>query len=114
MRGGQRGAVLAYVLVLTVLLGYIGALICSARLQASLGTANAARRTAEDLSVQSATNAVAAAWALAGASCASNAGMGVSCAGPGGCDCVCTVASGATVTASPSAVGSACFLTVLP
>lgn len=113
MRGGQRGSVLAYVMVLTVLLGYIAALILSSRMQASLGTANAARRTAEDLSVQSAANAVAAAWALAGTACASNAGLRVSCSG-GGCNCVCTLASGAKVTASPAGVGASCQLTVLP
>ncbi|MFI5346552.1 MAG: hypothetical protein ACHQ51_09285 [Elusimicrobiota bacterium] len=104
---------LAFAVVLTLLIGYIAALILRARMQASLGTANAVRRTAEDMSVQSAANAVAAAWALAGASCASNPGLGVSCAGFG-CSCVCTLASGATVTASPSAVGTSCQLTLLP
>lgn len=110
---GERGSVLAYVMILTVAMGYIAALIMSSRLQASQGTANAARRTAEDLGVQSAANAVAAAWALAGASCASNAGLGVSCSG-GGCSCVCTLASGARVTAAPAGVGASCRLAVLP
>lgn len=111
---GERGSVLAYVLVLTVVMGYIAALILSSRLQASQGTANAARRTEEDLGVQSAANAVAAAWALAGASCASNAGLGVSCSGFGGCNCVCTLASGSTVRAAPAGVGASCRLSVLP
>lgn len=113
MRGGQRGSVLAFVMVITVLLGYISAMILSSRMQASLGTANAARRTAEDLGVQSAANTVAAAWALAGAACASNAGLGVSCSGSG-CGCVCTLASGAKVTASPAGSGASCRLAVLP
>lgn len=78
MRGGRRGSVLAYVMVLTVVMGYISALIMRSRMQASLSTANAARRTAEDMRIQSAVNAVASAWALAGASCASNGGMGSS------------------------------------
>jgi len=111
---GERGSALAYVMVLTVVMGYISALILSSRLQASQGTANAVRRTAEDLRNQSAANAVAAAWALAGASCASNAGLGVSCSGFGGCSCVCTLASGATVTAAPAGIGASCRLSVLP
>lgn len=113
MRGGRRGSVLGYVMVMTVVMGYAAALILRARMQASLGAANAARRTAEDLGVQSAANMVAAAWALAGASCASNAGLGVSCSGSG-CSCVCTLASGAKVTAAPAALGASCQLTALP
>lgn len=111
---GERGSVLAYVLVLTVVMGYIAALILSSRLQASQGTANAVRRTEEDLSIQSAANRVAAAWALAGAPCASNASLGVSCSGFGGCSCVCTLASGGTVTATPAGSGASCQLNVLP
>lgn len=110
---GERGSVMAYVMVLTTLLGYIAALILSSRLQASQGTANAARRTAEDLAIQSAANMVAAAWALAGVACASNVGLGVSCFGVGGCSCECTLASGAKVTAAPAA-GASCQLTVVP
>lgn len=113
MRGGRRGSVLAFVMVMTVLIGYIAALILRSRLQASLGTTNAVRRTTEDMSVQTAANEVAAAWELAGVSCASNVGLGVSCSGAG-CSCVCTLASGAKVTASPAAVGTSCQLTVLP
>ena len=113
MRDGRRGSVLLFVMVMSILLCYIAALVMRSRLQASLGTANAVRRTSEDMGVQSAANTVAAAWELAGAACASNAGLGVSCSG-GGCNCVCTLASGAKVTASPAAVGAACQLTVLP
>lgn len=107
----ERGSVLAYVMILTVLLGYIAALTLNARLQASQGTSNAVRRTAEDLGVQSAANTVAAAWALAGSACASSVDLGVSCAGAG-CNCDCTLASGAKVASK--AVGTSCQVTVLP
>lgn len=113
MRGGRRGSVLGYVLVLVVSLSYIAALIMSSRRQSSLSAANAARRTSEDLRIQSAANQVSAAWALSGGTCASNASLGVTCAGAG-CDCVCRVASGAKVTASPSAGGNSCLLFVVP
>jgi type IV secretory pathway TrbL component len=113
MKLGRRGSVLGYVLVMVVCLGYVSSLIMSARMQTSKGAANDTRRTKEDLAVQSAANSVSAAWALAGATCASNRGLGVSCAGSG-CDCVCRLSSGARVSATPSGAGSSCRLSVEP
>lgn len=115
MRLGRRGSVLGYVLVMIVCLGYVSALIMHARMQSSQGAANETRRIREDLSVQSAVNAVSAAWALSGTTCASNASLGVSCSGGGGgCSCTCRLASGASVSASPSGAGASCRLSVVP
>ena len=113
MRIGRRGSVLGYVLVMVVCLGYVSSLIMSARMQTSKGAANDTRRTQEDMTVQSAANSVSAAWALAGATCASNAGLGVACAGSG-CACVCRLSSGARVSATPSGAGTSCHLSVEP
>jgi hypothetical protein len=109
----RRGSALLHVLVVTVVLGLIGAMVLRLRLQTSVGAAGAVDRTAQDLSVQSAVNTVSAAWAVAGRSCTSDAGLGVVCFGSG-CACTCTLASGAKVAATPSTLGAACQLSVVP
>ena len=65
--------------------------IMRVRLQASMYAAGGVGRVTQDLADQSSLNAVTAAWALAGATCAS---------GPG-CSCVCTLASGACAFLKP-------------
>lgn len=111
MRGGRGGYALVTVLMLTVAMGLIAGIILRSRLQASIYASGSAGRVAQDLSDQSALNSVQAAWALTGASCSS--GAGVTCTG-NGCSCTCMAPSGAQVTATPAAIGSACQLSIQP
>jgi Tfp pilus assembly protein PilX len=105
----NRGAVLVYVLIATVISAIICTTILSTRLQPALTAANAVLRVQNDVSAQAALNRVQQVW-MAGGSCASDSSAGVSCSGTG-CNCTCAVAGLGTVIALPTS-GGACSLTV--
>jgi hypothetical protein len=114
----RDGSVLIHVLVITAVLGLIGALVMRLRLQAAAETAGAVNRTSQDFADESAVNQVSAAWALQGRTCSSDAALGVVCQAPPGfpspCDCVCTSPSGAKVSSTRVSVGAACQLSAVP
>lgn len=103
----ERGAVLAQVLVATVLLAIITTSILRVRLQPALLAAGAVTRAGEELSARGALNRVSEVWGRLG-SCASDVTTGVRCSGSG-CRCTCVVGA-AVVTAVPQ--GGACSLRV--
>lgn len=113
---GERGSILAQVLITTAIASLLCVSILRARLQPALTTAAAVDRVRDDLSEQAAVNRVTEVWTRLGV-CATDGEAGVRCRGSG-CDCACDLdpaepgAAGAVV-ASASA-GGACRLTVSP
>jgi len=110
----KRGLVLIHVMMMTLIVGYLCALILNLLMQPSLQGANVVNNVTQLMSAQSAAAKVTEAWAAAGASCAS--GVGVSCSGPssgGPCDCVCAAPGMPSVTSRPGA-GRSCVLSVTP
>lgn len=106
---GERGSVLAQVLVAMVLMAIITTSIMHTHLQTAVNTANSITRTGEDLAARAALSRLTEAWTRLG-SCASDAAAGVVCDGAG-CACRCVVGS-VVVTALPQ--GGACSLTAAP
>ncbi|MBI3564817.1 MAG: hypothetical protein HY079_06445 [Elusimicrobia bacterium] len=113
---GERGAVLAQVLIMSVVAGLLCAAILRARLQPALTTARLQSRVADDLAASGAVNRVVEVWARKGV-CGSDGDAGVACAGLG-CRCECVVRpfaeSGRSVRVAAAASGRACALSATP
>lgn len=112
---GERGAVLAQVLVLAVVACLLCASLLRARMQPALDVARVRDRLADDLAAQGAINRVEEVWTRVGV-CASDGLAGVECFGSGAaCDCACNVrpfANGAPAARVVSApLGGSCSLT---
>jgi len=111
---GERGSILAQVLITTAIASLMCASILRSRLQPALVTAGAVDRVRDDLAAQAAVNRVTETWTRLGA-CASDLSAGVRCGGAG-CDCSCELspaqpdAAGASVTSTSSSSGGACLL----
>ena len=106
----NRGAVLIYVLIASVISAIICTTILRTRLQPALTAANAILRVQNDVSAQAALNRVQQVW-MANGSCQGDQSAGVSCSPTGGCNCTCPVAGLGTVISVPGS-GGACALTV--
>lgn len=111
-RRSQRGVVLVQVLVMSLILGYIAAMILRLVLQPAIFAVNLTESVSKAKTAESAINRVQAAWAEGGV-CASNAALGVNC-GAGGCGCTCTVAGLPTVSSSGGANGSCKLVATAP
>ncbi|MDE2509756.1 MAG: hypothetical protein KGL74_01420 [Elusimicrobia bacterium] len=113
---GERGSILAQVLITTAIASLLCASILRARLQPALTTAGAVDRIRDDLAEQAAVNRVTEVWTRLGV-CKSDGEAGVRCRGAG-CDCSCDLdpaqpyTAGATVASA--AAGGACRLTASP
>lgn len=113
---GERGAVLAQVLMMAVVASVLCAGILRARMQPALTTERVRARVADDLSAQGALNRVTEVWVRKGV-CGSDAAAGVACVGLG-CRCSCLVRpftdSARAVTVTARASGRACALSATP
>ncbi len=74
----ERGVVLAQVLIMTLVLGYIAAMILRMVLQPTMVAANATKTSVDTKKAEAAINRVQAAW-IEGGVCTGNARLGVSC-----------------------------------
>ncbi len=117
---GERGAVLAQVLMLAVVASLLCASILRARLQPALTTSRVVARVSDDLAAQGAVNRITEVWVRRG-TCQTDATNGVYCNRPvsaGPCDCTCAVDpfSGKTpvVTVVSTPFGRACSLAATP
>ena len=110
MRRGRRGVVLMQVLVITVVMGYICAMLLRLMLQPAMYAANAVDGTGRRLDAAAAYNKVTAAWA-SGGSCSSESSVGLSCSGAG-CSCTCTIGA-VSVLSAPSGAGDSCRVRVV-
>lgn len=114
-RRGERGSILAQVLMTTMVSAMLCSAILRARLQPALTVARSVGRVQDDLAAEGAVNRVTEVWTRGGI-CTSDGDRGVRCAGTG-CDCACTLdpaergAEETAVTSSPSPFGAACVLT---
>ena len=107
---GQKGSVLAQVMIFTVVAGLMCATVLRSRLQPAVSSARAVNQIKDDLAAQGAINRVVAVWSRSGA-CASDPAQGVSCLGAG-CRCACAVSSAGAVVADVDSKGAgrACTL----
>jgi hypothetical protein len=110
---GRRGAILAQVLLATMVAALMCSAILRARMQPALTASAAVDRVQDDLSAQAAVNRVNEVWVRLGV-CSTDMDRGVRCAG-NGCDCNCVLdpaQNGATSSSVTSAAaGGACVLT---
>ncbi|MFI5344811.1 MAG: hypothetical protein ACHQ51_00405 [Elusimicrobiota bacterium] len=110
---GERGSILAQVLITSAIASLLCASILRARLQPALTVAGAVDRVRDDLAAQAAVNRVTEVWTRLGV-CKTDGDAGVRCSGSG-CDCSCVLdpaergAAAGTVTSVSS--GGACRLT---
>lgn len=107
MKRGERGSVLAAVLVLALVGGLIASELVSARLQPSLLAAQRVQRLSDDMAGQAAISRINEVWARLG-SCSSDAAEGVSCSGSG---CSCTCDSATAVVSVRQGAGGSCVMT---
>ena len=110
---GRRGAILAQVLLATMVAALMCSAILRARMQPALTAGAAVEHVQDDLAAQAAVNRVNEVWARLGA-CSTDMDRGVRCAGSG-CDCNCVLDPAETgspvVAVASSASGGACALT---
>lgn len=103
------------ILVMSVLLGYIAAMILSMVLQPAMYSADLSQSVGQAKTAEGALNRVQAAWTEGGV-CASNASLGVACGSGvsfGACSCSCTVTGMGSVSSSAGSNG-ACRLVAVP
>lgn len=100
-----------HVLVMTVVLGFIGANVLRMLLQPALSAANAVNSAKRIKKAEASIAKVQSAWNANGATCSS--GSGVACSPASGCDCTCSVAGSTPVESTSNGDGS-CELTATP
>jgi hypothetical protein len=113
---GERGSVLAQVLMLAVVASLMCATILRARFQPALATARVVDRVSDDLAAQGAINRINEVWVRTGP-CSSDGVLGVSCSatvggGPCGCSCLALpfATGGPVVSVVSTGSGAACTL----
>jgi Tfp pilus assembly protein PilX len=111
---GERGVVLAQVLVATVILGYLATMILEMTLQPAMYASNATASVTKSKAAEAALNRIQSAWMDNGATCSSHTGLGVRCTVGSGCACVCSVRGAAAVSSSGPAAGPCTLAASLP